>query len=651
MSLSKQVGSAVLRGRPYRFVLAGATLAAVVVLGLLVTSPRSALAQAPAPAAFQELPSDPELVPDSKAWKDLLQLKQRVITGSSPFEENRAQIEKWYKNFLYSFTKVDELQKLAQKRDDLRKELKTTKTPALRTMIMDMTYTNMKGIVTSTKYNFHPTARINALMMLGELNQTEQTVQQRTADPLPKALDEILLPEFKKAGQTDAMRVAAQLGILRHAQLDWARQEAQRIPAATRSDIVKEMLAVVQSKAPVGRDAKVHAWMQARALEIIAALGAVGPNNEVNQALDTIVMNPAADTYLRCLAARCFEHVNVTGPQKPTLNPADVSLKLGALAAQVMRIEIERINKQVEKDSAPSTGGMMAGGEGAMSGGMMSGGMMPGGPGGMMSGGMMPGGPGGMMSGGMMPGAAAGAEGAESGSMGGYPGGMMMGGYSGSGMMGSSSAGPGDVKIDLYRRRLKGDLDSIRHGMLGMAKLAPADPPKKTVADVTKKVAEVLTATDPPDEKKANTPASTPGGMPAGYGAMGGMMPPGLAAGGLTGAGGKKAFTVKQMIDAIEKALLPLEDMTKSVNMPAPPTANSETAAATPAAAPVPGATPPAAPAAPPAAPAAPAGTPPATPAATPPAAAPAPAPAPAPAATPPAAPATPPAAPDAPKP
>jgi hypothetical protein len=624
--------------------MAGAAVAAVLMIGLLVTSPRSALAQAPAaPSAYQELPTDPELPSESKAWKDLYQLKQRVITGTSPFEENRAQMEKWYKNFLYSFTKLDELQKLAEKRDDLRKELKAAKTPALRTMITDLTYTNMKGIVTSTRYNFHPSSRINALMMIGELNQTEQTVQQRTADPLPKALDEVLLPEFKKANQSDAMRVAAQLGILRHAQLDWARQEAQRIPAATRSDIVKEMLALVQAKAPAARDAKVHAWMQARALEIIAALGAVGPNNEVNQAIEAIVMNPLADTYLRCVAARCYEHVNVTGPQKPTLDPVDVSMKLGALTAQVMRIEIERINKLVEKDSAPAAGGMMAGGEGMMSGGMMSGGMMPGGmpPGGMM--------PGGMMSGGMMPGAAAGAEGAESGSMGGYPGGMMMGGYSGSGMMGAA-AGPGDAKIDLYRRRLKGDLDAIRHGMLGMTRMSPADPAKKTVADLTKKIGEVLTATDPPDEKKANTPASTPGGMPPGYGAMAGMMPPGLGSGGMPGAGGKKTFTVKQMTDAIEKALIPLEELTKGVNMPAPPTVGSEPDAAAPAATPVPGAAPSAAPAAP----AAPAATPPAAapapaaPAATPPAAAPAPA---APAATPPAAPATPPAAPAAPKP
>ena len=254
------------------------------------------------------------------------------------------------------------------------------------------------------------------------------------------------------------------------------------------------------------------------------------------------------------------------------------------------------------------------------------------------------------MSGGMMPGAAAGAEGAESGSMGGYPGGMMMGGYSGSGMM-SAAAGPGDAKIDLYRRRLKADLDAIRRGILGMAKMAPADPAKKTVADLSKKIGEVLTATDPPDDKKAGTPASTPGGMPSGYGPMGGgMMPPGLASGGMTGIGGKKVFTVKQMTDAIEKALIPLEEVTKGVNMPAPPTVSSEPAPE-PAATPAPGAAPPAAPAAPAGTPpAAPAPTPPAAPAATPPAATPAPAPA-APAATPPAAPATPPAAPAEPKP
>jgi hypothetical protein len=597
----QQVLSIVSRNRAARTLLICA-----VSVGLPAIAGRATFAQVAGPAAYVSLPMDAQLAPDSKPWKDLSGLKQRIVTGTVPFEENRAQFERWYKTyFLPSFTSANELRDLPKKRDDLRKELKVIKSPTARTLLLDLTFTYMKGIATTTKYNLHPASRINALLMIGELNQTEGTPQQRWPDPLPRALNEVLWPEFKKPGQTDAMRLAALSGIRRHAEMDWNRPAAQRIPAALRDEMVRELLNLVQtSDPPQGRSPAVHAWMQLRALETIAALGAVGPRNEVNQALEKILLTPTADVALRCAAARSWEIVNVAGQAQPNLNPSDLALKIGAMAVQTTRQQIDRINDIVEKEkllavASPGMGMMGAyGSEGS------SGMSMPGME--MGSGGA---------SGMSMPGMEMGEGSGESpmyGMGGSYPGAGMeegSGGYMGGYGM-SSTAGPADAKVDLFRRLLKEVLDSARHGLNGMGKLATADPAKTTVADVTKKLSEVLAVTDPPAAPKTPTPAV--GGYPGGSSAMMSSGPGyGMESPGMPTGSGKPAMTVKELVDAVEKALEPLDELTKSVAPPPAPDTSTEPVlgASAPAAAPAPAAakpapTPPAPAATPPAAPA-----------------------------------------------
>ena len=64
------------------------------------------------------------------------------------------------------------------------------------------------------------------------------------------------------------------------------------------------MMTLIEAKdPPANRDAKIHAWMQRRAIETVAALGAVGPRPEVNKAIERIMLDPNADILLRCTAA------------------------------------------------------------------------------------------------------------------------------------------------------------------------------------------------------------------------------------------------------------------------------------------------------------------------------------------------------------
>ena len=133
---------------------------------------------------------------------------------------------------------------------------------------------------------------------------------------------------------------------------------------------------------------------------------------------------------------------------------------------------------------------------------------------------------------------------------------------------------PKDPKLELFRRRIKAPLASVQGGLSGMTKLATADPVKTKVADVSAKFDAVLKATDPPEPKEKEI-ETTPRVR-------------------------KPPFDT--MVDAIKEALLPLEELTKSVAPPPPaetPPVSDEPGSDTPAGVP---AVPPAAPGTPPAA-------------------------------------------------
>lgn len=93
-----------------------------------------------------------------------------------------------------------------------------------------------------------------------------------------------------------------------------------------------------------------------------------------------------------------------------------------------------------------------------------------------MPGGMMPGG---MMPGGMMP------------DGGGMPGGGM-------GMM--ASAGPKDPLVELVRRQIKYEVESVRRGLTGVGRLVDTKDRKvkSLPEEILKEVGEVSKATDPP---------------------------------------------------------------------------------------------------------------------------------------------------------
>lgn len=504
-------------------------------VGALILASGTQLLMGQGPEPYFELPLDPSFLtrdPETDQWKvddrklkPLQALKNNVVLGNASLAENSAAFDQWYTGYVFrSFSQLGQLSKLPQFRKEITDDLRKCRSKEVHDRLLERTMTYMTGFATTAKRNFHPAVRFNALLVIGDLNADEVSAQQRFPNPHPPALD-LLISEYKRPNQTDAMKLAAMIGISRHVQFDWARPEANRIPADRRQEIMNLMLALAnQAAPPEGKSPKGHAWMQRRALDILGALGVSSQADvdKVNQTVLTIVKNPDADMSLRITAAGTLGRLNDKSKSKPKLDVPKESLHVAALLMQACNRDLADIAKLV-KSKQPggmgAYGGMSSSGMPGMSmPGMGMSGSGSGYPGMSMPGMSMPGmgmSGSGMSSSGMpgmsMPGMGMPGMGmpgmAEEGSLEGESetGTGMMGSGMGMGMssMGMMSGGPVDPYVELFRRRIKYEIVTVMNGLSGLRRLMPDAPPaagKKAtnpVDDMLTAAKAVLTATDP----------------------------------------------------------------------------------------------------------------------------------------------------------
>jgi hypothetical protein len=190
--------------------------------------------------------------------------------------------------------------------------------------------------------NFHPAARYNAMLAIGELNDSEPAGVNSPVVPHAGAL--AVLVESLKKGPSDALRVAALRGLLRHCGLGIADAKFRD------TEVIPALLEVAKSRPPKERSPEGHAWMRTLAIESLAALhspgvasvAAVGPNG-VLDAMVKIVGDPASPPAVRCAAARALGGIN-PAPKFGT-TPAQLVVLLRQLTADFCAAELDRQEK------------------------------------------------------------------------------------------------------------------------------------------------------------------------------------------------------------------------------------------------------------------------------------------------------------------
>lgn len=257
----------------------------------------------------------------------------RGVNMANGIIDSKEQFQAYYKWFLARFTHPEHLKNLPQLREELKKEFwllykggQGDAYPALRQMVLQ--FCNVVG----RSPKFHPASRVNAVLVLGDLNEQELGIG-RPSPPLRAALPGLLarVEEIGDSPADQAVAAAALNGILRHAQHGMRNED--------RLATLRAMTALADAAPTTGQDASAQNWLRRRAVEVLGVLGLPGdaPNRAgVVEVLAKILTDRSGDLMLRSAAARSLGQIDL----RPAL-PVDYS----QLAHGLAQLAVDLIEK------------------------------------------------------------------------------------------------------------------------------------------------------------------------------------------------------------------------------------------------------------------------------------------------------------------
>jgi hypothetical protein len=270
----------------------------------------------------------------------------KILRGSDDFRAGQTKLDQYFKEYIFPQMTLPDDASLAalpeRRKDFLSLVQRVASSQEAHDHVVGLTMNYMEKIAT---LDFHPAVRYNAMLIIGEMNGQEASLigSSRTPpQPLEAALP-ILLRELDNPDQPDAVRVAALLGIHRHARMENENSKINRsrFTDAEIRPLIDRMLAIITATAPAGRSEEGHVWMQRRAIEVLAEIGKVDAAGSVATEIDKIVKNQDAPLSLRCTAARAIGKLSFTTVQN--FDASTVALELGELAAFSCQQEIARV--------------------------------------------------------------------------------------------------------------------------------------------------------------------------------------------------------------------------------------------------------------------------------------------------------------------
>ncbi len=179
--------------------------------------------------------------------------------------------------------------------------------------------------------NYHPVARFNAMLLIGELDEVEP-VGKVPGVPFKEAQKEFLrVMSLDARLAPDYIKIAAMQGLLRHAQ-------AHVVTGADAGNAVNLLLPIAAAaKPPAGRSLDGQVWMRRRAVQIIGAIGLSG--GAVTSELQKIVKDTSAPFNLRCDAAMALGELEYK--ELPQAKAAELGKDVGLLALDATRREVK----------------------------------------------------------------------------------------------------------------------------------------------------------------------------------------------------------------------------------------------------------------------------------------------------------------------
>ncbi len=282
---------------------------------------------------------------------------QGILTAEALQPAQEQIVEDYYRNYaLARWTFRDRQNRVADYMNELKNELDRSYSPnrsnpghakLVEEVFRYMTiYTDPKTLA-NPKFDFAPTVRFNAILMLGELNQ-EESNGTRPPKPLAKALP-ILIDRARDPQQIDAVRIGALIGIRRHCRL---MEKNAPVP----NEVLRLLVDLVRAKESERvRSEEGHAWMRLLAIQTFADLQGRPKPAAVTQEILSVLAETESPEFLRYGAAEALGSLDYR-------NPAGLDMKvmlqaLGLLTIEVCDQERQRLRDELESKKIPAPGG------------------------------------------------------------------------------------------------------------------------------------------------------------------------------------------------------------------------------------------------------------------------------------------------------
>jgi hypothetical protein len=276
----------------------------------------------------------------------LIFLMRKVFMGLDKTPESLEKVKRGMRLGIYpTWTQPAQIQNLPTHRNSLiDKMIVTSKNQQAHDEINALLLNDMQVFFrpAASGKEFHPAVRYHAMTIVGSLNSLEAVSvgdNKRPAQPLIPAM-EPMLAAVEDPKQIDAVKVAALIGIQRHAEAG--------IPSASKDLVLKQLAPLIRQKEPpTGRTKSGHQWMQRQAIEIVGAMRHPGPSGVVVTDLKRVLSDDDLPLDMRVSAAEALGKMPPAAVRQAKVDAAEAAGLIGRLAVQSSSTGIEWLEEQM----------------------------------------------------------------------------------------------------------------------------------------------------------------------------------------------------------------------------------------------------------------------------------------------------------------
>lgn len=302
-----------------------------------------AMAQAASPAPPDGSSASYRVLPvDDSLRINLRRVKEILRNGRFNDQAEQQLFDGYYRSYALALWSVPENRdRLADYRRRLSLDLRNYRSGPIHAHLNSLVLGYMTNLAKPdpAQGNFHPATRVNAMLMIGELNEVEAATPTATPKPLPQALP-VLVDAVKDPQQSDAVKVAALVGIARHAEFGGVNSPEQQTLVA------EALLGLIRANVPAGLGAAGQCWMRAQAAEVLGELGSVGDRGAVADALAAMVADGQLPASTRSAAAKAMGQLNYRGASGLDLTGLAIPLGQLAVDASAAEAQADRISRR-----------------------------------------------------------------------------------------------------------------------------------------------------------------------------------------------------------------------------------------------------------------------------------------------------------------